>query len=88
MPFCPVPHASRDQIWMSVGLSVGIAIGVAVAKRLMRTSTLVQVTVPKRVFKLAVASEVAAFKKAGWCITAVPCLTLLSSDLNVARAQH
>ena len=27
MPFCPVPHTSRDQIWLSLGLAAGCAAG-------------------------------------------------------------
>jgi quinol monooxygenase YgiN len=33
MPFCPVPHTARDQVWLAVGLAAGCAIGSALLKR-------------------------------------------------------
>jgi adenine phosphoribosyltransferase len=27
MPFCPVPHTTRDQVWVAVGASLGLGLG-------------------------------------------------------------
>ena len=33
--FCPVPHTSRDQVWLSVGFGVGVVAGTCFAKALL-----------------------------------------------------
>ena len=33
MAFCPVPHTTRDQVWLALGLGLGAALGALVAKR-------------------------------------------------------
>ena len=91
MPFCPVPHTTRDQVWMGVGLAVGACLSAAFMRRLRnepddsksqptenalaplvhlassltgRKQTLIH-AVPRRLFKLAIKSEVDAFKASG-----------------------
>jgi glutathione S-transferase len=31
MPFCPVPHTTRDQVWLALGLGLGAALGLGLA---------------------------------------------------------
>lgn len=38
MPFCPIPHTSRDQVWVAAGLGLGYLIGSALSKRRARAS--------------------------------------------------
>ena len=61
--FCPVPHTKRDQVWLAVGFVVGGVVVKALGRLLTTPKTVV--ATPKRLFKLAVASEVEAFTKAG-----------------------
>mmetsp|Transcript_30657 Transcript_30657/g.79630 ORF Transcript_30657/g.79630 Transcript_30657/m.79630 type:complete len:199 (+) Transcript_30657:175-771(+) len=83
MNFCPIPHTTRDQVWLGVGLVAGAAIArtlitkravsesedaaplVKLSSTLSGRKQLISDAVPKRLFKLAVKSEVDQFEAAG-----------------------
>ena len=66
MNFCPVPHTKRDQIWLGVGVVMGGFLSTFLRRLIFGAPRQHVVLVPpKRLFKLAVASEMAAFKKQG-----------------------
>ena len=31
--FCPVPHTTRDQVWLVVGVAIGVAVTLAVSRK-------------------------------------------------------
>ncbi|CAK0909227.1 unnamed protein product [Prorocentrum cordatum] len=64
--FCLVPQTARERAWLGVGLGAG-ALAAWSFQRCSRPSGVAAVTVtpPRRVFKLAVASEVAKFRTEG-----------------------
>ena len=33
MAFCPVPHTTRDQVWLAVGVAIGVAVTLAVSRK-------------------------------------------------------
>jgi hypothetical protein len=38
MGFCPIPHSSRDQVWLAVGLGLGCTLASLVRRRRARAS--------------------------------------------------
>ena len=33
MAFCPVPHTTRDQVWLIVGVAIGVAVTLAISRK-------------------------------------------------------
>lgn len=33
MAFCPVPHTTRDQVWLAVGVAIGVAVTLAISRK-------------------------------------------------------
>uniref|UniRef100_A0A7S2DNH2 Uncharacterized protein n=1 Tax=Haptolina brevifila TaxID=156173 RepID=A0A7S2DNH2_9EUKA len=71
MNFCPVPHTTRENVW----LGIGVAAGVAISRLLVSRPESVTIATPKRIFKLCVSSELEGFDSSGQI-----CSTLDATD--------